>query len=123
MGMYKYLRESWKSQADDVSELWRQRKIQWRKEPATVRVERPTRLDRARSLGYKAKPGFILVRQRVDRGGRQRPTIRKGRKPRHRSRRKDLSISYQVVAEQRSQKKFVNCTVLNSYFVRSEEHT
>ena len=114
MGLYKYLREAWNNQDSDVQ---KKRILQWSREPVTIRIEYPTRLDRARSFGYRAKPGFILVRQRVDRGGRQRPTIRKGRKPRHRSRRKDLSISYQVVAEQRSQKKFVNCTVLNSYFV------
>ncbi|KKT75754.1 MAG: 50S ribosomal protein L15e, partial [Candidatus Peregrinibacteria bacterium GW2011_GWA2_44_7] len=40
-----------------------------RKEPVTLVLEHPTRLDRARSLGYKAKQGCIVARQRVGRGG------------------------------------------------------
>lgn len=115
MGMYKYIREAWKKPKE--TGLWQQRIIEWREEPATLRIERPTRLDRARSLGYKAKPGFIIVRQRVNRGGRQRPQIRHPRRPRAMSRRKDLTMSYQSVAENRSARKYPNCEVLNSYFV------
>jgi large subunit ribosomal protein L15e len=120
MGMYKYIRETWKKQDDNVSKLWHEREIQWRKEPATLRIERPTRLDRARSLGYKAKQGFILVRQRVDRGGRQRPQIRHPRRPKAMSRRKDLTMGYQVVAENRTARKYPNCEVLNSYYVAED---
>jgi large subunit ribosomal protein L15e len=68
-------------------------------------------------LGYKAKQGIIIVRQRVDRGGRQRPKITGGRRPKHFGRRKNLVISYQVVAEQRAAEKYSNCEVLNSYEV------
>ena len=53
MGMYKYIREAWKKPRE--LELWQQRLIQWRKEEVTVRIDKPTRLDKARSLGYKAK--------------------------------------------------------------------
>ena len=73
MGYLKYLRESWKHPSPELESLWKERLIQWRQEPVTLRIEHPTRLDRARSLGYKAKPGYVVVRQRVDRGGRMRP--------------------------------------------------
>jgi large subunit ribosomal protein L15e len=117
MGLYKYIRELWKKPKENLGDLWKERLIQWRREPATVRLERPTRLDRARSLGYKPKQGFIVVRQRVARGGRQRPTIRAGRRSKHFGRRKDLGMSYQWVAEMRASKKYPNCEVLNSYYV------
>lgn len=117
MGFYKYVRDVWKKPRENLKELWQQRIIQWRKEPVTLRIDHPTRIDRARSLGYKAKPGFIIVRQRVDRGGRQRPQIRAGRRSKHMSRRKNLRISYKTVAERRAASKFQNLEVLNSYYV------
>ncbi len=117
MGFYKYVRDAWKKPRENLKEIWKQRIIQWRKEPVTLRIDHPTRIDRARSLGYKAKPGFVIVRQRVDRGGRQRPQIRAGRRPKRMSRRKNLRISYQTVAERRAASKFQNLEVLNSYYV------
>ncbi len=115
MGIYKYIREAWKN--PDKNSLYKQRLIQWRLEPVTVRIEHPTRLDRARSLGYRAKPGIIVVRQRVARGGRMNPKHRHPRRPKRMSRRKDLGLSYQTVAEIRAQKNYPNMEVLNSYWV------
>jgi len=120
MGMYQYIREAWKKPNEVLEELQHQRIIQWRQEPTTIRIERPTRLDRARSLGYKAKPGFIIIRQRVNRGGRQRPQIRHPRRPKAMSRRKDLTMNYQQVAENRAAQKYPNCEVLNSYYVAED---
>ena len=117
MGMYKYIRDAWKKPREGLGLLWQQRLILWRKEPVTVRIERPTRLDRARSLGYKAKPGYVLIRQRVNRGGRLKPQIRHPRRPKAMSRRIDLTMNYQQVAENRAVDKFTNCEVLNSYWV------
>ena len=117
MGLYQHVRDIWKNPKENLGSLWQQRQVQWRQEETTVRIERPTRLDRARSLGYKAKPGFIIVRQRVNRGGRQNPQIRHPRRPKAMSRRKDLTLNYQAVAEQRANKKYPNCEVLNSYHV------
>ena len=111
MGFYKYLKEAWKNDA-----LLKQRMLQWREEPATIRIERPTRLDRARALGYKPKQGIILVRQRVIRGGRKREQVSGGRRSKHARRRKVLDISYQTVCEMRAVEKYPNCEVLNSYF-------
>jgi large subunit ribosomal protein L15e len=117
MGIYKYVREIWKNPKSNLGDIWQKRILEWKKENVTVRIKRPTRIDRARSLGYKAKQGFLIVRQRVNRGGRQRATIRHGRRSKHFGRRKDLDKSYQSVAEERAVKKYPNCEVLNSYYV------
>lgn len=117
MGAYKYIRELWKKPKKNLKDIWQKRIIGWKEQPVTIRIDKPTRLDRARSLGYKAKQGFFLVRQRVPRGGRQRPKIRAGRRSKHFGRRKDVDKNYQGVAEVRAQKKYKNCTVLNSYYV------
>ena len=114
--MYQYIREIWKNPKENLGDIWQKRILQCKGQDATVRVERPTRIDRARSLGYKAKQGYLVVRQRVIRGGRQRPTIRHGRRSKHFGRRKDVDKNYQSITEERAAKKYVNCEVLNSYY-------
>ncbi|MBU0471959.1 MAG: 50S ribosomal protein L15e [Nanoarchaeota archaeon] len=120
MGLYKYIRAAWKKPKQTLKALNKERLIAWRREPATLRIERPTRLDRARSLGYKAKQGIIIVRQRVSSGGRQREKFSSGRRPRHMRRKKIVAKNYQQVAEERASKSFVNCEVLNSYKVAKD---
>jgi len=115
MSMYKHIRQLWKQPKANLGELWQKRLIEWKKQPSTTRIERPTRIDRARSLGYKAKQGYIVVRQRLLRQKRQRPKSTGGRRSKHMRRKKILNMSYQWIAEQRAQRKFINCTVLNSY--------
>jgi large subunit ribosomal protein L15e len=117
MGLYKYIRDAWANHEISDPMLQTKRLSEWRTQPVTFRIERPTRLDRARSLGYKAKPGFIIVRQRVDRGGRMRARIRKGRRTAHMRHKLIIKQNYQQVAEQRAGKAFTNCEVLNSYEV------
>ncbi len=114
-GLYHYLREAWKQPRE--LEEWRKRLIEWRKSEAIVRVEKPLRLDRAHSLGYKAKKGFVVVRVRLPRGGRKRPTRKKGRRSKRQTIRKVLQANYQWVAEQRAARKYPNLEVLNSYWV------
>jgi len=120
MGYLKYVRQVWKRPKDSMPELWRERLIKWRQEPTTVKLEHPTRIDRARSIGYRAKPGFIIARQRVDRGGRMREKPAGGRRSHTARRLKILNMPYQLVAEQRAQKKFPNCEVLNSYWLAKD---
>lgn len=115
MGYYKYIKEMYKHPKANLKELWRERLIKWRKTPTIVRLEKPTRIDKARSLGYKAKKGYIVVRIRVPRGGRQRETIRAGRRSKHFRSKKIVNKSYQWIAEERAARKFKNCEVLNSY--------
>ncbi|HLC52026.1 MAG TPA: 50S ribosomal protein L15e [Candidatus Nanoarchaeia archaeon] len=118
MSLYKHVRELWKKPHNN--ELWRERLLAWRKEPVTVRIERPTRIDRARSLGYKAKSGYVVVRQRVLRGGHTRPQIKGGRRSKRSGTRLNLSKNYQQVAEERTQRKFLNLVVMNSYWVAKD---
>ncbi|MCD6404135.1 MAG: 50S ribosomal protein L15e [Nanoarchaeota archaeon] len=116
MGFYKYLHDLQKDE-DNIKEIQKERLMLWRREPAIVRVEKPTRLARARSLGYKAKQGFILVRVRVRKGGRKRPKPSEGRKPRASGRYFAPGKSLQLIAEERAQRKYPNLEVLNSYWV------
>src|SRR3989344_1834571 len=120
MGIYKHVRDLWTKPKENLGELYRQRLIQWRKEGSTVRVGRPTRIDRARSLGYKAKQGFFIVRQCVLRGGRQRPKIIAGRRSKHYHQHLTLRKNYQHIAEERAQDKYHNLVVLNSYLLAKD---
>lgn len=117
-GLYQYLGDAWKKPDRSYqSANWR-RLIEWRAGPTFVRVERPLRLDRARNLGYKAKPGFVVVRARVRRGGLRKVRFDGGRVP---SKMGVLKItqkkSIQWIAEERSAKRYPNLQVLNSYWV------
>jgi large subunit ribosomal protein L15e len=120
MGLMKYLKETFRKELSKRDETYRKRLVAFRKEDATTRVERPTRLDRAKSLGYKAKQGVFVVRQRVKRGGHTRERDIKGRRSRNQGMNKNLEKNYQQIAEERASKKYVNCEVLNSYFVAKD---
>src|SRR5665647_2792582 len=52
----------------------------WRRQGSVARIERPTRIDRARSLGYKAKQGIVVVRVKVRRGGLGKIRPKRGRR-------------------------------------------
>ena len=113
---YQYIAETWKKEPSELKELRWQRLILWRKQPVIIRIERPTRLDRARRLGYKAKQGYILIRVRVRRGGRRKQRPKRGRKPKKMGVRKFTpKKSIRWIAEERVQRKFPNLEVLNSY--------
>ena len=116
---YAYIREAWKKPDESyVGELMWSRLQAWRKEPAVIRVRRPTRLDRARSLGYKAKRGIIVVRVRVGRGGRHVTRFKRGRKTKRMLvNKKTPKKSHQRIAEERAARKYPNMEVLNSYWV------
>lgn len=114
-GLTYYLKKAWMKPS---RELLHGRMIEWRSQGATVVVEKPLRLDKARALGYKAKKGFVIVRVKVLRGGRKREmTKKKGRKTRKQTNKKVLKMSYQWVAEIRAARRFKNLEVLNSYWV------
>lgn len=117
--MHKYSMDiQRKNPNPDLSELAKQRKILWRRQHAINRVERPLRLKRARTLGYKAKQGFVIVRVRVRRGGLRKPRPHGGRRPRHMGSKKFVPAkSMQLIAEERAGKAHRNLEVLNSYWV------
>ena len=113
-GMYYHMRQAWKKPDEKIL---RERMIEWRRSPVFSKVEKPLRLDRARSLGYKAKKGFTVIRVRVMRGGHRRSRPNKGRRGKRLHTRKNLKMSYQWIAEQRAAKKYTNLEVLNSYLI------
>jgi large subunit ribosomal protein L15e len=117
--MYKYIRDAWKNPGESyVKELMQKRAPEWRKDSVIKRIERPTRIDRARTLGYKAKKGYIMVRTRIRRGGRRKTRFKAGRKPKRMGVRKITpKKSLKRIAEERVAKKFPNMEVLNSYWV------
>ena len=121
MGLYKYIKAIWQKPKEGLGSEWQRRLIEWRKGDSVVKVERPTRLDRARTLGYKAKQGYVLVRVRIKRGGRKRPKTAKGRKPKKAGSVKfSPGKSLKWIAEERTARKFSNLEVLNSYYVAED---
>ncbi len=119
MGIYKHLVQGWNQrEKTGLEQHLRQLSIKWRREPTVHRIEFPTRLERARALGYKAKQGYVIVRIRIRKGGARKPRPRSGR------RQKALGVtrytrakSLKRIAESRAKKKFPNLRVLNTYYV------
>ena len=102
---------------DNSIEL-RNRAITWRRQNAMLRIDRPSRLLRARRLGYKAKEGIIVVRMRVGMGGMRKQRPRGGRRPTHLGvTRIKADINMQKVAENRVLEKHANMKLLGSYFL------
>lgn len=125
MGAYKYLEELWrKKQSEAMRFLLRVRAWEYRHLPAVHRATRPTRPDKARRLGYRAKQGYVIYRVRVRRGGRKRP-VRKGiqyGKPKNQGvTQLKFQRSKRSVAEERVGRKIcANLRVLNSYWVNED---
>jgi len=117
MGMYKHIRKTFENEYRERSWLLRRRISQWRKLGAVVRIERPTNLSRARSLGYKAKEGYFMARVAVGRGQRKRPHPWGGRKPAKNVAYLSPGKSLQRIAEEKAARFFRNLEVINSYWV------
>ena len=116
---YAYIRDAWKTPGESyVGDLRTERLVGWRREETVQKIDRPTRLDRARSLGYKAKQGIIVVRVKVRRGGRRKSRYMRGRRTKHMGMHKITpGKSLQRIAEERAGRKHPNMEVLNSYWV------
>ncbi|RLI13052.1 50S ribosomal protein L15e [Candidatus Bathyarchaeota archaeon] len=116
---YKYLAQTWrKPNSSYIKEIMQKRIVEWRKQPAIIRIEKPTRIDRARRLGYKDKPGYVMVRVRVRRGGLRKLRPRAGRRQKRMGVNKyKPAKSLRLIAEERASRKYPNLEVLNSYWV------
>ena len=120
-GAFKYLQEIWrKKQSDTVRFLLRVRCWEYRQLPVIHRASKPSRPDKARNLGYKAKQGYVIYRVRVRRGSRKKQ-VSKGinfGKPRncginqHKWRR-----NLRSKAEERVGRACGGLRVLNSYWI------
>lgn len=124
MGYLKYIKEAWKQPRKNLGQAYKDKLVEWRRANSIERVEHPTRPDRARSLGFKAKQGFVVARVRVIRGNKNNPSIKKGRDGGNLSTRIAQSKNYKWISEERAQKRFPNMEVLNSYWVgHDDRHT
>ena len=114
--MYNHINSRWQQIWKDKPWDIRSRLMEWRRQPTIIKIERPTRLDKARSYGYKAKQGFIVVRIKVGRGGMRKSRPKAGRRQKHLGVvRIKAAIGMQQVAEKRVLEKYPNLRVLNSY--------
>ena len=96
----------------------RQRAVIWRNENAVTRVEKPSRIARARRSGYKAKQGIVVIRMRVGTGGMRKQRPRGGRRPKHLGVTKiKADVSMKQVAERRVLERYPNMKLLGSYFL------
>ena len=108
----------WYKMWKENSIVLRERAIAWRKEDAVTRIERPSRLLRARRLGYKAKQGIVVIRMRVGTGGMSRQRPRGGRRPKHLGvTRIKQDDSMRTVANRRVLERYPNMKFLGSYFL------
>ena len=104
----------WKENAPEI----RDRVVQWRKQEALTRIEKPSRIQRARRLGYKAKQGIVVIRMRVGTGGMRKQRPRGGRRPKHLGvTRIKADVSMKEVAENRVLERYPNMKLLGSYFI------
>ncbi|OIV92782.1 hypothetical protein TanjilG_00916 [Lupinus angustifolius] len=121
---YKYVSELWRKKQSDVMRfLQRVRCWEYRQQPSIVRLTRPTRPDKARRLGYKAKQGYVVYRVRVRRGGRKRPVpkgIVYGKPTNQGVTQLKFQRSKRSVAEERAGRKLGGLRVLNSYWVNED---
>ncbi len=120
MSSYQHIQETFQKEYSERSPIYRARIATWRKEAPLVRIERPTNIARARTLGYKAKKGFSVVRVRIKRGKRKRPKMLRGRKPSKSGRFYARHKSLQRMAEEKASRRYRNMEVVNSYFVGSD---
>ena len=110
-----------KRQSDVMRYLTRLMVVEARQRDVVHRKERPTFLERARKLGYKAKQGYFVYNVRIKKGDAVRTRYHNGNtrgkcvnagihqiKP---------SLNHQNMAEQLVGKKCGNARVLNSYVV------
>ncbi|PQP98002.1 60S ribosomal protein L15-like [Prunus yedoensis var. nudiflora] len=123
-GGYKYQSEIWrKKQSDLMRFVQRVRCWEYRQHPSIVRVTRPTRPDKARRLGYKAKQGYVVYRIRVRRGGRKRPVAKGivyGKPTNQGVTQLKFQRSKRSVAEERAGRRLGGLRVLNSYWINED---
>ncbi len=118
---YTYVKETFEKHEKGYQTPHWFRGIEYRKGRSIQRIERPTKIHRARTLGYKAKQGYVVVRARIRKGGAHKVRPKRGRKPRAMGVNKyTTGKNLQWIAEERVQRKFPNMQVLNSYKMYSD---
>merc|ERR1711865_852800 len=96
---------------------------EYRQLPAIHRATRPTRPDKARRLGYKAKQGYVIYRVRVRRGGRKKPNHKGavlGKPTNQGIKQIKFQRNIRSKCEERVGKRCGNLRVLSSYWVNQD---
>jgi len=112
-----------KKQSDALRFLLRVRCWEYRQLNVIHRCTRPTRPEKARKLGYKAKQGYVVYRVRIRRGGRKKPVskgIVYGKPATQGIIQLKNQKSHRAVAEERVGRVCKNLRVLNSYWVNQD---
>ncbi|KAJ6102022.1 hypothetical protein N7486_004449 [Penicillium sp. IBT 16267x] len=124
MGALKYVEEiQKKKQSDVIRFLLRVRCWELRQLNVIHRASRPSRPDKARRLGYKAKQGYVVYRVRVRRGGRKRPAPKGatyGKPTNHGINQLKYQRALRATAEERVGRRCANLRVLNSYWINQD---
>uniref|UniRef100_A0A6G1SNQ6 Ribosomal protein L15 n=1 Tax=Aceria tosichella TaxID=561515 RepID=A0A6G1SNQ6_9ACAR len=125
MGAYKYMQEFWRNKQSDVMRfLLRIRCWQYRQLSVVHRVTRPSRPEKARRLGYKAKQGFVVYRIRIRRGCRKKQAPKGatyGKTKNHGVNELKPKRNLQAIAEERVGRRVAkSLRVLNSYWVAQD---
>ncbi|MFL6429883.1 MAG: 50S ribosomal protein L15e [Nitrososphaeraceae archaeon] len=119
--MHNYMTATWTNMWKSNNDVLKSKAVVWRTEEVIHKINRPSRLDRARRLGYKAKQGIIVVRIRVGRGGMRKQRPVSGRRPKHFGVvHIKQGINMRNVAERRVGEKFPNLEVLGSYYLHRD---
>ncbi len=117
MGLYTWIKKNFQKEYKTNSPEYKERIQKWRKEGVINYVGKPTNLASARSLGYKAKEGYFVVRVKTRKGRRARKAPVGGRKPSKNFKYISPGKSYQAMAEEKAARKYAEKEVLNSYWV------
>ena len=116
--MLSHQDQVWLQMVKNNTQELRDRATLWRKQNAIIRIDKPTRIQRARRLGYKAKQGIVVVRMRVGTGGMRKQRPVSGRRPKHLGVvRIKADVSMKEVAERRVLERYPNMKLLGSYFL------
>ncbi|KAJ9091575.1 hypothetical protein QFC19_009031 [Naganishia cerealis] len=123
-GAYKYIAELYKKKQSDVMLfLARVRCWEYRQLAVIHRASRPSRPDKARRLGYKAKQGYVVYRIRVRRGNRKKPVPKGatyGKPVRQGVNHLKFQRGLRATAEERVGRRCGNLRVLNSYWINQD---
>jgi large subunit ribosomal protein L15e len=119
-----FMNEIWKKKKSDImSFLLQIRAWEYRQYPAIWRISRPSRPEKAKKLGYKAKQGFIIFRVKIRRGNRKKPVgkgITNGKPKNHGINELKFKRNKKSLAEERVGKICANLRVLNSYWINQD---
>merc|ERR1712141_37931 len=109
-----------RKQCEAMQFVLRLRTWEYRQLPVMHRCSRPSRPDKARRLGYKAKQGFVVYRVAVRRGGRKvmaTKGIIYGKLKSQGINKIKATKNLRALAEERVGRKIPSLRVLSSYWV------